>query len=178
MMVAMGGVLAAFAVVIAVLARLEGSGIHGNLLTPQVSNDLGNLLLAALLMWAYLAFSQYLVIWSGNLSDEITWYVRRIQGGWEWLALLIVVFHFVVPFLLLLSRDLKRNLRRLGWVASLLVIMHLLDTYWLVIPALESNIQLNLLAIAAVFGVGGGWGAAVLLAFKPPPHLSPKNKHV
>ncbi len=177
MMVAMGGVLAAFALVIAVLARLEGSGLHGNLLTPQVSNDLGNLLLAALLMWGYLAFSQYLVIWSGNLSDEITWYVRRIQGGWEWLALLIVVFHFVVPFLLLLSRDLKRNLRRLGRVAAFLVVMHLFDTYWLVIPALESNIQLNLLAIAAVVGIGGLWSATFIWQLNQRP-LLPKYSNV
>jgi hypothetical protein len=171
MMVAMGGLLAAFALVIAVLNWLSGNSPMGNLISPQVSTDLGNLLLAALMMWAYLAFSQYLVIWSGNLSGEITWYVRRIQGGWQWIALLIVLFHFALPFLLLLSRGLKRNLRRLGSVGVLLVVMHLIDTYWLVIPALQGTLQVNFLPIATVLGIGGLWTAAFIWQLRRLPLL-------
>ena len=66
------------------------------------------------MLWAYFAFSQFLIIWSGNLPEEIPWYVHRTKGGWQWLGLALVVFHFVVPFLLLLSRDLKRNSRMLA----------------------------------------------------------------
>ena len=76
--------------------------------SADIFNDLGNLLLAFLMVNAYFAFSQFLIIWSGNLPSEITWYLRRLNGGWQWLALAIVILHFALPFLMLLSRDQKR----------------------------------------------------------------------
>lgn len=166
-MVAMGGMLAAFALVVALLTRLRDYEPLTTLVTSAVLNDLGNLLLSGLLMWAYLAFSQYLVIWSGNLSDEIPWYLRRLDGGWQVVALIIIVLHFVVPFVLLLSPQVKRRAGSLGFVAVLLLVMHLVDTFWLVIPALrQSGFALSWTDITAPVGIGGLWVAVFLWQLK------------
>ncbi len=166
-MVAMGGLLAAFALVVALLTRLRDYEPLSALVTPAVLNDLGNLLMAALLMWAYFAFSQYLVIWSGNLSDEIPWYLRRLDNGWQIVALVIVVLHFAIPFVLLLSPQVKRSARSLGMVAALLVVVHLVDAFWLVVPALRQNgLAFSLTDIAAPVGIGGLWMAVFLWQLK------------
>jgi Ni/Fe-hydrogenase subunit HybB-like protein len=169
-MVAMGGLLAAFALVIALLTRLRDYEPFAAITSPGLLNDLGNLLLAALLMWAYLAFSQFLVIWTGNLSEEIPWYLRRLDGGWLVVALIIVVLHFIVPFVLLLSPQVKRHARSLGLVAALLVVMHLIETYWLVIPAFPQR-GFVLTDIAAPVGIGGLWVAVFVWQLKRSPLL-------
>ncbi len=172
-MVVMGGLLAAFALVMALVVRLRDYEPLSGFVTPGVLNDLGNLLLSGLLMWAYLAFSQFLVIWTGNLSDEIPWYLRRLAGGWQALALIIVGLHFVVPFVLLLSRQVKRSARTLGFVAALLVMMHLVDVFWLVVPALRPNgFALTWTDVAAPIGIGGLWVAAFLWQLKQSPLLA------
>jgi hypothetical protein len=157
-MVAFGSVLNAFA--FAVLVRLL---LTSREMTPEppVSNDLGSLLLAILMSWAYLAFSQFLVIWSGNLSEEIPWYVRRLQHGWELVALAVALFHFVLPFVLLLSRNLKRRARALGLVAAVLFFTGILDVFWLVTPAFfQTGLSVHWLHVAASIGIGGLWLAA------------------
>src|SRR5262249_9426869 len=93
--------LAALALAIAVATFIP----IGDSETAQVWNDLGNLLLAFVMMWTYLAFAQFLLIWSGNLPDEITWYLHRTEGGWQWLGLALAIGYFVLPFIVLLSRD-------------------------------------------------------------------------
>jgi len=126
-------------------------------------NDLGNLLLAFLMMNTYFALSQFLIIWSANLPSEVTWYVRRFHQGWQWLALTLAVLHFLVPFLMLLSRDLTRVPRRLARIALLLLVMYFAHVYWMIAPALTYSIGqpsahvLNIAALAAMFG---GWLAA------------------
>lgn len=171
-MIATGGLLAAFALVITLLARFRNDEPLRAFLTPALLNDLGNLLLSALLMWAYLAFSQYLVIWTGNLSDEIPWYLRRLDSGWQIIALALVILHFVVPFVLLLLPQVKRNVRLLGWVAALLLVMHVLDTFWLVMPALRLNgFAFNWTDIAAPVGIGGLWVTVFLWHLKQSPLL-------
>ena len=77
--------------------------------TPARLHDLGNLLLAFIMLWAYMSFSQFLIIWSGNLPEEIPWYLRRTHGGWQWVALVLIVFHFFLPFFVLLFRESKRQ---------------------------------------------------------------------
>ena len=77
--------------------------------TPGRLNDLGNLLLAFVMLWAYMSFCQFLIIWSGNLTEEIPWYLRRTRGGWQWVALALIVFHFFLPFFVLLFRENKRK---------------------------------------------------------------------
>lgn len=182
MMVAMGGLLAAFALVVALLSRLQNYEPLSALVTPKLLNDLGNLLLAALLMWAYLAFSQYLVIWTGNLTEEIPWYLRRLDGGWQIVALIIVVLNFAVPFVMLLSPQVKRRAGSLGLVATIIFVTHLVDVFWLVIPALRQHgFAFSLTDIAVPVGIGGLWIAAFLWWLKQSPlvpeYVEAKSPH-
>jgi hypothetical protein len=127
----------------------------------DIYNDLGNLLLAFLMVTTYFAFSQFLIIWSGNLPGEITWYLRRLGDGWQWLALTIVVLHFAVPFLLLLSRDFKRAPHRLRRISVLLATMYLANLYWMIAPALPfRDTAGHVLIIAAMAALCGGWMTA------------------
>jgi hypothetical protein len=123
----------------------------------DVYNDLGSLLLAFLMVSAYFALSQFLIIWSGNLPSEITYYLLRLRGGWQWLALVLVVFYFAVPFLLLLSRERKRSPLSLRRIALLMLAMYVAYLYWIVVPALgaprTSSHVLNLAALAVLLGL-------------------------
>src|SRR5262249_26449504 len=105
--------------------------------TPTVWNDLGNLILTFVMIWSYLTFSQFFLIWSGNLPEEITWYKNRIEGGWEWLGWSLILFYFALPFICLLMRALKRRPQRLVWVATAILVMHYVYMFWLVIPAFD-----------------------------------------
>ena len=107
------------------------------IVTPSRLNDLGSLLLAAVMFWAYVSFFQYLVIWSGNLPEENTWYVHRSRGGWQYVALGLMALHFAVPFLLLLSRRLKRQRISLFRIAALLLVMRYVDLYWIIVPGFQ-----------------------------------------
>jgi hypothetical protein len=97
-------------------------------------HDLGNILLMYVLTWAYLAYTQFLVIWSENLPHEIHWYVPRVQTGWAGLGIFLIAFHFFLPLFILLSRAAKRAPRLLGWIAAGLLVAHLGDAFWLVVP--------------------------------------------
>ncbi len=129
----------------------------------QSFNDLGNLLLAALMVWAYFAFSQYLIIWSANIPEEAVWYAQRSRGGWQWVVLGAIGLHFVLPFLFLLSRRVKRNPLALAWLAGLLLCARALDIYWLIVPAFHpAGVYLNWLYPLLLLGMGGGWVALFL----------------
>jgi hypothetical protein len=147
-------------VVVSVLREYEP---WSKIVTPDRLNDLGNLLLASVMFWAYCSFFQFLVIWSGNLPEENVWYVHRTQNGWEYLAQVLLVLHFAVPFLLLLSRQLKRQALDLGRIAALLLVMRYLDLYWLTVPGFGqsqsagSGITLFWLDVAALAAIGGAW---------------------
>jgi len=114
------------------------------ILSPLLFNDFGNLLFTFTMLWAYLSFSQYLIIWSGNLPDETQWYRSRASGGWAWVAVLLIVFHFAVPFVLLLMRFIKRRARVLAAVAAGLMVMSAVDIYWLTVPAFASDRSVGL----------------------------------
>ncbi len=103
---------------------------------PMVFRDLGNLLLMYVMTWAYLAFTQFLIIWSENLPHEIAWYLARRDGGWLAVAWLLALFHFFAPLLILLSRNAKEAPRMLGWLAGGLLAFHLLDVWWMTLPSL------------------------------------------
>jgi hypothetical protein len=135
LLVVVGQGLSALALTIAVLAIVDRSGALAGRLTPRHFHDLGKLMLAFVMLWAYLSFSQFLIIWSGNLPEEIPWYIVRTSGGWGAVALLLVIGHFALPFLLLLSRDLKRHSGLLAKVALAVIVMRLIDLVWLVSPA-------------------------------------------
>jgi hypothetical protein len=128
-------------------------------LTDTEVHDHGKLMLAFVMLWTYFNFSQWLIIWAGNLPDEISWFVRRINNGWGYVAFFLVVFQFAVPFALLLSRQLKRKARTLAWVASWIIFMRMIDLYWHVEPALHPTFHLSWLHFAVIAGVGGLWMA-------------------
>jgi hypothetical protein len=166
--------LVAMAFVIFVLRLLSDSEPIKNVVTPSQFNDLGNLMLAFVMLWAYLSFSQFLIIWAGNLKDEIPWYMARAFGGWGALAIFLIVMHFAVPFLLLLQRGVKRRLRVLSVVTAMLVVLTLVDVYWLVVPAFQSerkSPQLHPSDFLAVIGIGGIWVGTYIWQLKKMPLL-------
>src|SRR5262249_61151395 len=102
--------------------------------SAETLHDLGKLMLAFVMVWAYVTFSQFLIIWSGNLPEEIPWYLRRFHSGWRYVGLFLVLFHFGIPFLLLLSRSLKRRPRTLGAIALVILAVRVVDLGWIVRP--------------------------------------------
>jgi hypothetical protein len=159
----MGGQgLAAMAFVIAVMVLLAGRKPMSDVIKASHLHDLGKLMLAFLMIWAYFAFSQFLIIWAGNLPEEIPFYVRRIQSSWKYVGFGLIILHFALPFVLLLSRDLKRNARRLSAVAIGVIVMRFVDLIWMTGPELHGGTfslsvmdwVLDLLLLA---GIGGVW---------------------
>ncbi len=130
-----GQALAAFAFAITILIWLSGREPLSSVVRPSHLQDLGSFLLAFVMLWTYMEFSQYLIIWGGNLSGEIPWYIRRMQGAWGRIGVLLVVLNFALPFFLLLFRHVKRRTRSLLIVAALVLLMRLVDMYWMVLPA-------------------------------------------
>jgi hypothetical protein len=155
--------LAALALAILITRFFEGEKLFAQVISPDRWHDLGNLLLALVMFWAYLNFCQFLLIWSENLAEEIPWYLHRIGGGWEWVAFALILFQFTLPFVLLLSRDTKRNSRTLSMVAAAILLMHWLDILWMVAPSFyPARFHLHWLDIVAPVGVGGLWLAAFI----------------
>ncbi|HVF61132.1 MAG TPA: hypothetical protein VNJ70_15100 [Thermoanaerobaculia bacterium] len=141
-------------------------------LSPGHFHDWGKLLLAFVMLWTYFSFSQFLIIWSGNLPEEITWYAARTRGGWQWLAIALALFHFALPFVLLLSRDLKRRPQRLAAVAGWMLVMRWLDLVWQVEPAFSpERFTFHWLYLAAPLAVGGLWVWAWAAEIKKRPLL-------
>ncbi len=122
-------------------------------------HDLGNLMLAFVMLWAYLGFSQYLITWSGNLPEEIPWYLHRTEGGWQYLALLLIGFHFAAPFAMLLMRPVKQRGRILARLAGVLLVMRLLDLIFIIAPGVDHHAGLNFqwTDLTAPLGIGGLW---------------------
>ena len=150
--------LAAMSLMTIMAIRLSREKSLGGLVTPKLLNDYGNLLLVFTMLWAYLSFSQFLIIWAGNMREETPWYMSRARGGWTGLALLLIVFHFAVPFLLLLSRFVKRRAEILGRVAVGLIVMSLADIYWLTAPAFDpAGPKFHPTDWLAIVGIGGLW---------------------
>src|ERR1051326_4402570 len=114
-------------------------------------------MLAFVMLWAYMSFSQYLIIWSGNLPEEIPWYVRRGSNGWQWVAAFLALFHFAVPFLLLLGRANKRNKMFLGGIAAAVLLMRWVDLYWLIAPSFSPTIHVHLFDLLLFALIGGIW---------------------
>jgi hypothetical protein len=164
--------LSALAFMIAVLVLLQSRKPLAGLIAPSHLHDLGKLMLAFVMIWAYLAFSQFLIVWSGNLQEEVPWYLRRMQGPWMWIGLALIVFHFALPFVMLLSRDLKRNAKRLSMVAVLVIVMRLVDLLWMIVPEFHGHgLAPHLMDIAAPVGLGGIWVWFFLTQLKKQPLL-------
>ena len=151
-------VLTALCFVIIVLRYLSERPPLAGVVTERHVHHLGNLVLTFVILWAYMAYSQFLITWSGNLPDETSWYVRRLAPGWSSLGLFVVVVHFFVPLVILLFRRVKRSIRSLAWVAWGLIIMRLVDTFWLVTPAFSpAGLRIRVLDVVAPLALGGLW---------------------
>jgi hypothetical protein len=155
--------LSAFAMATGVLAFLSAFPPFSAVATPPRFNDLGNLILTAVMLWAYLAFSQYLIIWAENLPREIPWYAVRTSPGWKGVAFVLLLFHFGVPFVLLLFRAVKRAPSWIGGVAAALLVLRLVDEYWRVLPVFRpEGFGIHWTGVTAPLGIGGLWVALFL----------------
>jgi hypothetical protein len=162
-LICIGQILSALALVILLLTWAACSSTLSPLATEENFHKLGNLLLAFTMMWAYLAFGQLLVIWSGNLPHEISWYLHRISDGWKWIAIFIALFHFFVPFFLLLMRSVKKRRRILASIAACVFAAHIVNIWWTIAPSVYTkHVYVGWLASAAFLGVGGIYSFAFL----------------
>ncbi len=153
-----GQALCALSFAAVVLSMISSREPMASVLRAENIHDIGKLMLAFVMLWAYFSFSQFLIIWAGNLPEEITFYLERLRYGWQYVSLLIVVGHFALPFCLLLSRDLKRRPRLLARVAWFIIAMRLVDLIWLVAP--NFNHEPFPVSIANLFlpiGLAGIW---------------------
>jgi hypothetical protein len=155
----MGGQgLSAMAFLIVVLVWLGRRPPMDRIVVKAHFHDLGNLTLAFVMLWAYFSFSQYLIIWAGNLPQEISWYVNRLQTGWRFIGVALVLFHFIVPFVLLLSRTMKREGRLIVKVAVAILLSRLLDLFWLIAPEFHTQgITVSWLDIVLPLALGAIW---------------------
>jgi hypothetical protein len=135
LLIVVAQVLATLAAMVALLALLAHRRPMTGVLTIGHFHDLGNLMLAFVMLWAYVHFSQFLIIWSGNLAEETPFYYVRLRTGWKWIGLMLVLFHWLVPFVLLLSRRTKRSPGGLAFVAVWVLFMRLIDLLWLLGPS-------------------------------------------
>ena len=162
--------LSAFAFCIAITI-LTGTSANPAPSNPAVWKDLGNLLLGALMFWAYVAYSQFLIVWSGNLPDQATWYLHRNAGGWHYLLIGLAILQLLVPVLLLLSNQVKR---RTGFFAALAFLVLLCQTvylYWLILPTFRSRgLGFHPLDALLPLALDALW-LSVFLGLKPHPHL-------
>jgi hypothetical protein len=162
MMFGVGQVVAGLAFTITVAVLLRAREPFGRLVNAANLNDLGNLLLTFVVLWAYCAFSQLILVFAGNIREEVTWYLARERPGWLGVALVLMAAHFFVPFFLLLFRRVKRSPVGLAAVAVLILVMRLLDDYWLVVPGMEGAGGFHWLYLVTPLAVGGLWLAAFL----------------
>jgi hypothetical protein len=127
------------------------------LLKPEHVHDHGKFMLTFIMLWAYFSFSQWLIIWAGNLPEEITWYMKRLNGGWGFVGLALVLFHFAVPFVILLSRPFKRDVTRLVWLAVWLMFMRYVDLFWTIEPNFSATFTVTWADVLVPFAMGGLW---------------------
>jgi hypothetical protein len=159
--------LVAFAFVIAAAYFLSRREPLSEVIAPWVFQDLGNLLLTFVMLWAYTSFCQFLLIWVENLNKEIPWYLHRTTGGWGALAICLIVFQFALPFVLLLSRTVKRKAATICGVAAVVGFMHFLELFWFVAPTFHpQGFSIHWTNLVAPVGIGGIWFAAFLWQLK------------
>ncbi|MFO0984801.1 MAG: hypothetical protein U1E76_24255 [Planctomycetota bacterium] len=167
-----GQPLTTFAFTIWLAARVHHLPPFSGTRSAEQLHDLGKLLMAFVLLWAYISFAQYLIIWSANLPEETPWYLHRLHHGWQAIALLLVIFHFALPFALLLSRKLKRRAEMLGVIAGLLFLMRFVDLFWMIGPAFhQQGFAIHYLDVACPVAIGGLWLAYFLFQLKRRPLL-------
>lgn len=166
--------LAAFALTILVLVMLIRTEPMSRVLNAGHFHDLGKLLFAFLMLWAYLAFSQFLIVYSANLAEEVPHYIARSQGGYQYLTIGLIVLHFIVPYAMLLSRNLKRDYNRLRLIAAWLILMRVVDYYWQVAPEFHETLSASVIDVALPIALGGIFLVLYAMRLKSQP-LMPLN---
>jgi hypothetical protein len=147
-----------------VLAGIQWRGILPNAVSVEHYHDIGKLLFAFVVFWAYIAFSQYMLIWYGNLPEETGWFLKRQTGGWTGISLTLLFGHFLIPFLVLISRFVKRRPRLLAVTGIYMLAMSWIDIYWLAIPEFSPGVaRFGLLDVLCFLGMGGVYSIVLLL---------------
>ncbi|MFL6374168.1 MAG: hypothetical protein ACJ73D_05840 [Pyrinomonadaceae bacterium] len=159
-----GWALSCLCFIIAVMAMLIDAPPMDAILGRRHFHDLGKLMLALVMVWAYFNYSQYLIIWSGNIPEETVWFISRTSGGWGWIGAILLLFHFAFPFLVLLQQDFKRRAKWLAGIAIFVLFMRLLDFFWHIGPSpwvtkgIETGaFHIDWLDFAAPIAIGGIW---------------------
>jgi hypothetical protein len=163
-----GATLASYSLTTLFTMGLQNAGAIKKAVTPEHYHDLGKLMFGFTVFWAYIAFSQFILIWYANIPEETEFYIVRVQGGWQYISYALPVLHFGVPFFYLLSRHIKRSRMALAAGAIWMLVMHAVDLYWLVLPnfgthgegAHEGHLAVSWLDFAALIGMGGAFLAA------------------
>jgi hypothetical protein len=157
LIILIGEVLSAMCFAVVVERILFNYKPMSEMLKPDFVHDHGKWMMTFIMVWAYFSFSQWLIIWAGNLPSEITFYVSRLSYGWGYIGLILALFHFAVPFAVLLSRPFKRNIRKLVWVAVWLILMRFLDLFWIIEPNFSKTLTVTVADIVVPIAIGGFW---------------------
>jgi hypothetical protein len=157
LVILIGEVLTAMCFAVVVERILFNYKPMSEMLKPDFVHDHGKWMLVFIMVWAYFNFSQWLIIWAGNLPAEITYYLRRLHGGWGSIGLILVLFHFAIPFAILLSRPFKRDIRKLVWLAVWLILMRFVDLFWIIEPKFSPTLKLTIADVVVPIAIGGLW---------------------
>ena len=165
LMVGMGMMVTAFAFVILMLILFSRYQPVSDVASPKIFSDLGSLLFSFIMIWAYFSYSQFMLMWYANLPEEAPWYLTRMSGGWQWIAIAIILFMFVLPFFMLISGDIKRSGRWMIFITLVVLGIRLVDMFWLVMPAFQHGhaaLTVSWLDIVMPIALGGIWVGAYL----------------
>jgi hypothetical protein len=150
-----GSFLALLALMVLIVLQLRSRGILKNVITSEHDHDLGKLLFAFTIFWGYMAFSQYLLIWYGNIPEETVWFLHRWNGTWKTASLVLIFGQFVVPFFVLFPQAVKRMPAVMKAIGLWILLMHWVDIYWLVMPSLHHEVHLSWMDVTTLVGIGG-----------------------
>jgi hypothetical protein len=150
---------------VAVMAMVIDTAPMDTVLGRRHFHDLGKLMLALVMVWAYFNYSQYLIIWSGNIPEETVWFISRTSGAWGWIGAILLLLHFAFPFLVLLQQDFKRRAKWLAGIAIFVLLMRFVDFFWHIGPSpwvtpgepAAGAFHLDWLDLAAPIAIGGIW---------------------
>jgi hypothetical protein len=157
LIILIGEVLSAICFAVVVERILCNYKPMSEMLRPDFVHDHGKWMLTFVMVWAYFSFSQWLIIWAGNLPNEISFYLKRLNGGWGYIGLFLALFHFCVPFAILLSRPFKRDIRKLVWLAIWLMLMRFVDLFWIIEANFSQTLKLTLADVVVPIAIGGLW---------------------
>ncbi len=151
-----GSFLAFFSLMAIFFCVIQSKGLLKDAITVEHYHDIGKYMFGFTVFWAYIAFSQFMLIWYGNIPEETVWYIRRFEGGWETASYFLLVGHFIIPFIVLINRFVKRIPALLATIAFWILLVHWFDLYWIVMPeSLKGHVGISWIDIACFIGMGG-----------------------